>query len=292
VSILGLTLALGSALCWAGLDATRKELVRDVAPVALVAALTLGQAPLFAVWGGVDGRLWTGVGYLAPGLAALGLNVAANVTFVRAVQLSPLSLTIPYLSLTPVFTAVFAVPLVGETPSVLQSVGIGVVVAGALLLHAGNPDSPGPSGLLRAYLKERGSVLMSLVALMWSLTGPLDKLALGHASVAGHALVQTGGVGLVLLAWLALRGRVHDVSPVRGRAGVFAAAVAFATVAAALQLLSIQLLLVALVETIKRAVGMTAAVAVGRVRFGEPVTAPKLAAIALMTAGTALVTLG
>jgi multidrug transporter EmrE-like cation transporter len=47
---------------------------------------------------------------------------------------------------------------------------------------------------------------------------------------------------------------------------------------------------VALVETLKRAVGIAASVLFGRMLFDEAVTAPKLLAIALIAAGTVLLT--
>lgn len=47
--------------------------------------------------------------------------------------------------------------------------------------------------------------------------------------------------------------------------------------------------LIAVLEAIKRSTGVAAAVVLGRLVFGEPVTATKLLACSLMTAGTVLV---
>ena len=73
--------------------------------------------------------------YWLPGLTSVGLNWVANLAFLRALALSPLSVTIPLLSLTPVFTALLAIPLLGETPTALQSAEILAVVAGAFLIR-------------------------------------------------------------------------------------------------------------------------------------------------------------
>lgn len=288
---MGILLALGAALGWAGLDASRKVLVRDLAPTVLVVWLMVGQALPFLVWSLAVGR-WPEPGYAAPGLACLGLNVLANVAFVHAVKVSPLSLTIPYLSFTPVFTTLVGVPLLGEIPAPVQLGGIGAVVIGALLLHGGGAkEGAGWLAPFRAFARERGSVLMTGVALLWSITAALDKVALAHAPVPVHALVQTGGVGALLLLLLAAQRRLPELRQVRRRPGAYALAVVFATAAVALGLLAIQLVLVALVETIKRAVGMTMSVVVGRALFGESVTAAKLVAVALMAAGTAAIVL-
>lgn len=184
-----------------------------------------------------------------------------------------------------------AVPLLGELPTPVQLAGIATVVLGALFLHAGAGPGAGVLGPFRAFLRERGSVLMVSVALMWSLTAVLDKVALDHASVPAHGLVQTGGVGAVLLIYLAARGRAGELADARHRPLVMGLAVVFATAAIAFQLLAIRVLLVALVETIKRAVGMISSVVLGRVLFGEAFTTRKMLAVLLMSVGTALLTL-
>lgn len=290
-AVTALLYAFGSALCWAGLDAARKVLVeRTGAVVPLVVGLTLAQAPVFAVWAVFDGTFFTSAGYLAPGVGALLLNVLANVAFVRAVQLSPLSVTVPLLSLTPVFTGLLAIPLLGEWPARWQWVGIALVVVGAFALHVSR-ETRSLRDLWRSFLEEKGSKWMAAVALLWSLTGPLDKLALRHASVPAHALVQTAGVGVLLLVALLLRGRLGRLRRLRGSGRHLALAATLAVGALGLQLHAFALLLVALVETLKRAVGMTLSVVFGRLFFGESVTAPKIVAIVLMAGGTALLTL-
>jgi len=281
LSLLGLGVALGGAACWAGLDATRKALVRDVPPAAAAMWLSLGQTPFFALALLFEAEL--SAGYWLPGLSALGLQVIANLLFMKAVQISPLSATIPFLSFTPVFTSLLAIPALGELPSGWQWGGIGLVVVGALALHA-RGDAP----LWRRL--ETGSALMVGVSACWAFTANLDKLALEHASEPVHALVQTAGVGLALLGWLLVR-RASIAVPRRAR-WPLAASIAFGAGALALQLWAIQLLFVGIVETIKRAVGMTSSVLVGRVAFDEPLGVGKLVAVAIMIAGTIAVVLG
>jgi drug/metabolite transporter (DMT)-like permease len=289
-SPLALIFAFGTALAWSGLDATRKALTQHLAPAPLVVLLTFGQAPVFAAWASLGPGWALDGGYLVPGLLCLGLNVLANLAFVWAVKLSPLSLTVPFLSFTPVFTTVLAVPLVGERPSALQLAGIALVVVGALLLHGGG-DRRGLLAMGRAMKAERGSMLMVGVALMWSLTAVLDKLALDHAALPAHALVQTGGVGIVLGLWLAARRRASELTRLRRGLRAYVAAVVFGAAAIGLQLQAIQLTFVALVETVKRAVGMTMSVVLGRAVFEEELSGHKIAAVLLMAAGTAAVTL-
>ena len=177
----------------------------------------------------------------------------------------------PLLSFTPVFTTVLAVPLLGEVPGPLQVVGIGLVVVGAFALHvtpaalsrggagAGRAGGgPRPIEVWRAFRRERGAVMMAAVALMWSISPPLDKLAIGASSSAFHGMVLSGGVALGLGVLLAARGRLHEVAAARRRPKLVLGALAASAIALGLQLVAIRLVFVSLVETVKRGLGNAA----------------------------------
>ncbi len=187
VAPLGILLSLLSGLAWAGLDSQRKALGTKVGSLPLLVVLALGQAPVFLVWG-LATHARASSGYVLPALGSLAINVAANLLFLRAVQLSALSKTVPFLAFTPVFAALNALVLLHELPSSLAWCGIGCVGAGGVLLAL----APGHT-LLEALRKDPGAWRMLLVALLWSVSSSLDKLALRHATVPLHAAVQTGG---------------------------------------------------------------------------------------------------
>lgn len=286
-----LLLALGTSLAWAGFDATRKALTPHVPAVPLVALFCLGQVPFFALWLALDGIPEIKEGYILAGVVTVVLNIAANLLFVRAVFLSPLSVTIPLLSLTPVFTALIAMPLMGERPLPLQWMGILAVVGGAFCINADPGDLRHPVRLLRSLVRERGALFMAAVALLWSLSSTVDKMGLERSSAPLHALVQVGGVAAGMLLVLALQGRLSSLGSVRKRPGTFAATILFAVTALGLQLLAYSLLFVSIVEAIKRAVGMSAALVIGRLTFGERIGLLRIVAVLVMGAGTALILL-
>lgn len=286
-AVLAIGLAAASALAWSALDAVRKSLTESLTPMALVAGMTCGQGLLFALWVAYEGQGFYSAGYLVPGGLCLALNVVANVLFVEAVRVSPLSLTVPLLSLSPVFASLFAIPILGEVPTPRQWAGIVAVVTGALWLNAGS--ARGLSDVGRAFVRERGSVLMALVAAMWALTVALDKQALSFCSEAAHALVQTAGVCAVTAGYLVLRRRGGELAQAAAQLPRLGAAVILGSLGLGLQLLAIGALYVGAVETIKRAVGLILAVVFGRLFFQEPVTKAKVASIVAMAAGTGLV---
>jgi drug/metabolite transporter (DMT)-like permease len=281
------------ALAWSGFDLTRKLLLGRVDPMPLVFALTALQTPLMVGWwlaagGGVG---IGGGGYWVPALLSIGLNVVGNVLFVVAIKVSPLSLTIPLLSFTPVFTTLLAVPMLGQVPGRWDLAGIALVVVGALTLHVAPGRGRGPLALARAFLRERGSVMMAAVALLWSVTPPLDKLAIDHASPPFHGLVLSAGVAAGLGVILAGRGRLGALRVVGERPGLVVVAFLVSGVALALQLVAIQMVFVSLVETVKRGLGNAAAAATGAWVFHERVGRWQWLAVAVMGAGVALILL-
>lgn len=289
---LALLFTLLSGLCWAGLDALRKQLAGELGVIALIVLLSLGQLPAFAIWSASAGAGMPTTGYLVPGLLGIALNVAANLLFVRAVQVSPLSLTIPFLAFTPVFTTALAGPLLGEVPTLQQGTGIGLIVVGALVLAAGQASgTDGPGRLWRALREERGAMMMLGVAALWASTGALDKFSMQFADLPVHAAVQNGGVGLALLGVLIVRGRVTELGRLRLVPGHTLGAILVNSGAFGFQLLAIRDLDVGPFEAIKRALGLASAIALGRFWFEEPITAAKIGAALLMAAGTAALVL-
>jgi drug/metabolite transporter (DMT)-like permease len=271
-------------VAWGGLDALRKRLAADVPAAALAALLALGQAPLFLAWVLASGGLSLEAGYTRPAAASAGVNLLASWMFMRALRLSPLSLTVPMLSFTPVFAAGWAAALLGEWPAPLQGAGIAGVVTGAALLL--------PRGGARALTAEPGVALMLGVALLWSGGVTFDKAAMAHAAPATHGLVQSLAVGLGLAAALALRGRAGELARVRRVGVLYLAACAASAAAVGLQLVALQALLVSLVEATKRAVGLSLAVINGAVFFREQIRPRQVLAVLMMISGTFLLLLG
>jgi len=285
VSLLPLLLVVAASVASSGFDLFRKVLVRHLAPVPMVFLLATASVPLFgaAVLFGEPAPVQTA--YWLPALGSVALNVVANLTFLEAVRISPLSVTVPLLSLTPVFTALLGFALLGERPAPLDLVGILLVVVGAFWLNVE------PQSSARAFVSQPGAWLMAGTALLLSLTIPLDKLAVGRASPPFHGLVLTAGIALGALAVLTVQKRWGELAGLRRGWLPFVLALASSTLALGFQLVALKVVLVSLIETLKRGIGNLLAVILGRAVFGETVTPGKLAAALLMAAGVALILL-
>ena len=290
IGLLALVFVIATGLTSAGFDLYQKILSGHLGPVPMVFALGLASTPIFLVLVTLDGWPAVVAGYWPPALASTALNLGGHVAFVQAVRISPLSETVPLLSLTPVFTALLAIPILGEWPGAYGALGVVLVVLGAFWLHAG-PESDGLRRWSRL-LREPGAWLMMATAFGWSLSIPLDKLAIQHASPTFHGLVLTAGItlgaGLLALPSGGL-GDLRAAVASRDRTRDFIVALILCTATLVFQLLALSMTLVSVVETAKRGIANLMALALGRVVFDETLPLAKWVAASIMAVGVALI---
>lgn len=295
IGLMPLLLVLAASVASSGFDLFRKMLVRDLAPVPMVFLLATASVPLFGAAVVFGGPVEVQAAYWWPALGSAALNVVANLAFLEAVRISPLSVTVPLLSLTPVFTALLGFGLLGERLGLLQIVGIVLVVIGAFWLNVGmtRGDEAGTErrSLARSFLSQPGAWMMAGTALLLSLTIPLDKLAVQYANPPFHGLILTAGIALGTLIVLAVQNRWRELAGLRRGWLPFLLALASSTLALGFQLVALKYVFVSLIETLKRGIGNLLAVLLGRAVFHEPLTPGKLGAALLMAAGVALILL-
>ena len=281
--------AVVSAIAYSVTDVMRKSLMERARALPVLAIIALGAVPLFGVWWLREGPAAIGGGYWLPAGSSIALNVVANLAFFEAVRRSPLSVTIPMLSLTPVFAALLAVPMLGEVPTTRQVLGIALVVAGAFLVNLGGDDRLHVADAWRALVRERGSLLMAGVALTWALAIPLDKMAMAESGVPFHGMMLNFGVGIGAIAILGVRGEVRELRLPKGSRLLALLSIVATAAAIALFLVAIANVLIGVVESLKRGIGSAAALGLGYLLFDERIGAPQLGAVALMSAGVALI---
>jgi drug/metabolite transporter (DMT)-like permease len=119
--------------------------------------------------------------FWAATFTALPLEIIALILYTRALKVSPISVTMPFLALTPVFLMVTSYLIVGERVTFYGGIGIAFMAAGsyALNLHKMRYAVLEP---VRAIFREKGSVLIIIVAAIYSITASLGKLAIEHSS--------------------------------------------------------------------------------------------------------------
>lgn len=141
-------------------------------------------------------------------LILVPIEILGVFLYIRAIKVSPLSLTIPFLTLTPAFLMLTSYIMLGETVDRAGAGGIGLIVLGAYLLHA-RPE--GGDWLLpfRAILTEKGSRLMILVAFLYSITSNLGKVAILNSSPAAFGVIYYLVLAVALAPVIWWRSRIH-----------------------------------------------------------------------------------
>ncbi|MBI4838440.1 MAG: EamA family transporter [Nitrospirae bacterium] len=137
-------------------------------PLLMISLLFAGIPPL-------DGTFWTAV------LIALPLEITAVILYTKALKVSPMSLTIPFLAFTPLFLILISYVILGEKVSLSGAAGIILITGGSYVLniHKARHALMEP---VKAILKEKGSMMMIIVAAIFSVTSTLGKLAIEHSS--------------------------------------------------------------------------------------------------------------
>ncbi len=159
---------------------TKKALAsRDeyfVAWIKLIFALPLLIISLgFIEFPELDRTFWAAV------LIALPLEIAAIILYTKALKLSPISLTVPFLALTPLFLILVSYLLLGEKISLIGGIGIFLLAAGSYMLNI-HKAWKSPLEPVKAIFRERGSIMMIIVAFIFSITSSLGKMAIEHSS--------------------------------------------------------------------------------------------------------------
>lgn len=272
-----------SSLSWALLDFSRKKLVEKMEPVPVVVWLMVFQTPVFLALAAQEAWVWPEAGYWWPAFGSILLNCLANVCFVEGLKLAPLSLAVPMLSLTPVFTSLGAFTVLEEPTTPRQAIGIAIIVASAFWL--GRSGAPSEGHGLDPHRVRKGMWLTALVALLWATTPVLDKVCLKGLPSSEHAFLQCLGIVVFLWGWLKVKGSTLPFRPLKHSIGWFGFAVVVAALALFTQFRAIQYVPVGVFEALKRSVGLLSALTLGFFFFKEPITRVKVAMVVVMGVG-------
>lgn len=306
----GLVLATGTSVVNVLTDVCRKKSVEknDVIGtwfwISSIAAAVFGFAflchiliapgPILHPSGAIFGYLWGGFGANWPPIYKLlfflfldgGLETAGLYFYLRALQLSDLSISVPFLAFTPVLLIPTGYIVLHEIPNFRQDLGVLLVVAGSIAMNmrAFRQDFWGP---FRAILTEPGSKYMLLVSVCFALTNPMDKVVVLMTDPI------TAGFGYGITVWIfyailmVVRGKqwwsALRVSP----RWIVLSGILYASTQL-LQFMSHRLIDVVLTITIKRA-GILLSVLAGWLIFREKHIQDRLTASAIMLVGAILI---
>lgn len=202
--------AIATALSLSTADALSKRALRNTDDLVVVwvregyALPFLAVAFLFVPVPKLDATFWLTVVSLLP------LEIIALILYIKAIRLSPLSVTVPFLALSPVFIIFIAFVFLGEMPDRSGILGIVLITIGAYTLNV-SASKQGVFGPVKAVVKEPGSMLMLVVAVIYSVTSTLGKIAVQHSSPVFFGFFYPFTLTVVLTVYLGARGKLGYV---------------------------------------------------------------------------------
>ena len=140
-------------------------------------------------------------------LLSLPINFISFFIYMKAIRVSPLSLTLPYLAFTPAFMIFTGYVFLDEMPNKWGFAGILLTCIGGYVLNL----EPGTYSVLepiRAVFRETGSWLMLIVALIFAFGAVIGKMGILHSSPLFFTMAFFAVLSFMTVLVLLATGRV------------------------------------------------------------------------------------
>jgi drug/metabolite transporter (DMT)-like permease len=229
--------------------------------------------------------------FLAAFSIALPLEIVAILLYYKALRVSPLSLSLPFLSFTPVFLVVWSFVLLGQPVSPKGAAGIALIGLGGYTLNL-SALRTGFLEPIRAVVRERGSLYMLIIALIYSVTASLGKIGVDHTSPSFFGFFYFLALAVFLLPIMAGKsGKGKFGGQLRNNFRVALLPAFFDAVATVSYFYAISMVNVAYMIAVKRTSLLISAV-YGFLLFRERNIRERLIGAVLMFAGFVVVVIG
>ena len=277
-----------SAFFWAGFDITRKLSLKKISSTTLLFLFSLGQCLIFLIWIYFEHFSINIKPYLLPGIILIFIGISSALLFLKAINQSELSLTIPLLSLSPMFSSIFSFIFIDEVLLKTQYLGIFAIILGTLILYSKNLTVKEFLNSWKVIIKNKSARIMIGVSLMWSITPVLDKICLKYSSINIHGFIQSVGI-IIFLLFLLIKTTRNEMIKIKNHWKIILFTVLIGVVATILQFFAILNNFVPIMESIKRSVGQLSSVLFGNFFFKEKITKSKIIAILTLSVGIYLI---
>ncbi|MFH1423469.1 MAG: EamA family transporter [Candidatus Nealsonbacteria bacterium] len=215
------------------------------------------------------------------------LNVIAIVLLMKALRIGELSLTMPFLSFTPIFLILTSNLMLKESPGLMGIAGIILIVAGAYALEV--KRSGGIAGPFRAFLKNRGGQLVLLVAFIYAISSNLDKITVQNSDPFTRNIVVLALMTLMLFLLIQFKSE-QKLTAIKPKLGILLIAGLFAALTLLAQMTALTLNIVPYIISLKRTSALFCVI-LGFIAFKERNIKPKLLGSILMVIGVILISL-
>ena len=162
-------------------DVFGKKIIDRVDPHVVAWAWFFFSLPLLAVCVSLDGIPQLGSLFWTALIISTVFLTFASIFYFQAIKYSDLSIAVPMLAFTPLFLLITSPVILGEFPGFMGIFGIILIVIGSYVLHLqeGHKNFLEP---FKCLIREKGVRYMMMVAVLFSVSGNLDKVGVIHSS--------------------------------------------------------------------------------------------------------------
>ena len=281
---MGLIICVASALCWSCFDLTRKLSLKKISPESILIIFSIFQIFIFSFWVFFFDISFLIKDYFFVGILLVLINVISALFFLNSLKLSELSMTIPLLSFTPLFSAIFSFFLIDEKLEIFQYIGIFFIIFGTMILYSRSLKVSEIFQSIAILRNNAAAKYMLSVSIMWSLTPILDKISLQSASINIHGLIQSFGM-LIFLIFFHKNKIKKEITIYKKEYKLILITMLVGVAATILQFFAILTSFVSIMESIKRTMGQFGSLYFGRIFFNEAITSQKIFGIILLSFG-------
>ena len=221
-------------------------------------------------------------------IVSIPLEIVLVVIYIKAIRLSPLSLTLPFFNLTPVFLILTSFLILGEIPSIIGIFGILLAVIGAYILNI----SLSKYGLLEPFkeiFREKGVVLMIVAAFVASITANLVKVAVLNSSTTFYIVFYLLAI-TILMSIIYFRRIKSNLKAIKSNIAMLLLTGLASGISLLFHALAVVLVIVPYMISIKRTSSIFG-VLYGHFIFKEKNIAERLVGAAIMLSGAVLILL-
>lgn len=275
-----------SGIFWALFDLTRKITLIHINPKILLILFSSIQILIFFIWCVVESFFFL-TPYFFSGFSLVIIGIISALLFLKSIRDSDLSLTIPLLSFSPLFSSIFSFVILGEKLNNIQYLGVSSIIIGTLVLYSEKFEILYIFKSINNLRNSLSAKLMLIVAFLWSLTPVLDKICLEYSSINIHGLIQSFFTAVVLLFFSKSEWKVFKKLKNKNYSLIFIT-IFIGSLATIIQFYAILTNLVPIMESIKRAIGQFSAIFFGKIFFNENITKQKVLGVLIISTGVNL----
>lgn len=284
ISIFSILITLISSIFWGSFDGVRKHLTQKLNHWTLLFYLSFFFSLIFLIWILINSSFVFSKDYILYGSITVILNFLANYFYIKAIDLSDISSSVPYLAFTSLFTALTSFLVLGENLNSSQLAGIFIVVIASFYINYKKGDH-----LINSFKENKGGLLMILVSLLWAISAPFDKLAVSHSNVISHSFLQSVFICLLNLLLVLKFSKSKFISDFFVAPKILISGSIIAASALGLQFYAYTLMQVSIFESLKRAIAIITAFIISAFYFKEKISSIKIIATIVLIIGAFLI---